>query len=136
MLFFRSIYATVRNQYCVHTAVQSWRFDKSASWVFAGRHSLTSNRVDMAQQTYGRGIAKPMFYRKNYKIKLITLTSNIFSQLQDLWAITDKSFDSMKDRWTRQTHKTIPMKDWIPTRGRPLTSKELQMKTMTADVKV
>ena len=125
----------MRNQYSVHSAVQSWRFNQSDSWISPGRQSLTSNHIQV-QQTYGRGIATPLYYKKNANAKWITVQSDIFSQIQDLWAINDKSFDNMKDRWMRQTNMTTPMKDWIPQRGRPLNSEELKMKTMTAAVKV
>ena len=78
----------------------------------------------------------PLYYKKNHTAKWITVEPALFSQLQDIWAITDKVFDSMKDRWMRQTNKSLPMKDWKPHRGRALTSEELKMTTMTADVQV
>ena len=56
--------------------------------------------------------------------------------VQDLWAIENKTFDRMKDRYhnqTRNNHKT--MDEWVPT-GRSLTAEEKKMKGMTAEVQV
>jgi hypothetical protein len=56
--------------------------------------------------------------------------------VQDLWAIENKTFDRMKDRFHNQTRNVnTTMAEWVPT-GRSLTDEEKKMKGMTAEVQV
>ena len=78
-----------------------------------------------------------------YRKTRVELTPILFAQLQDIWAIKDRGFDRMKDRWARQTHGRqargqgglISMADWVPT-GSLLTQQQQAMKTMDAYVMV
>ena len=121
----------------MNDAVQSWRFEDAELWMAGNdEKSQLSNAVSTVQLKDG-DLAVPVYgKRKHFTAKQVVLSSEIFSQVSDLWAIENKTFDKMRDRFRRQSKGTaISIKDWAPT-GRQLTAEEEKMRQMTPNAQV
>jgi hypothetical protein len=130
---------SILNNIKIHDAVQTWRFD--GTWVSQGRQSNLSNsvRASITLENKDGGnssIAVPLHGKRNYRPKGIVLNREVYSQIDDLWAIESKVYDKMRDRYRRQTRGTsITMQKWIPT-GRQLSAGEEKMRQMTPNAQV
>ena len=107
-----------------------------------GQSSGLLQRVTTLAESADKGCV-PILPKKMYRRTFTDLESNLFTQLQDIWAVKDRVFDGLKDRWARQTRGrnargqggTVAMRDWVPT-GQSLTPQEELMKTMDPRIMV
>lgn len=122
----------------MNDAVQSWKFEDDGLWMAGtGGKSQLSTAVSTFERKKDDDLAVPVYgKRKHFEAKQVVLSSDIFSQVSDLWAIANKTYDKMRDRFKRQSRGTaISIKDWAPT-GRQLTAEEEKMRQMTPNAQV
>ena len=135
----KNLLQSVKNNYDIHCALQAWQFQND--WVNGSflRSSL-AHRLSGAHELQVTCGAVELLHAKKWRPVTSVLTSGLFEQVQDIWAIHDPTYGRLKDRYARAMNRTdnkVSIADWeAVATGRHLTTEEKKMKSMTADIKV
>lgn len=98
----KHLMSSIAANYGLNLASQLWRFDNPEKWVMPGKLSSLYNRT-LSKDPALALEAKPLIGKKNYRPLRVLLTDDLFTQVQDLWAIHEPVFDRLRERWNRGT---------------------------------
>lgn len=140
------IMASIRNHYDMLSSANAWQCPSQAGmdWVGHPHRSTVYGRLRPPGSAYGDFTYK--LASKPTPGVLETKNGGSFVQVQDIWAVDDKDYDQLRDRYRRDRRQharnrnqhwlTSPMLDpeWRPRTGPSLNQAELDFMLMTPAV--